>query len=92
MFWKKKGFDYNSPEFRAIDAGALMIGETMKKCASPHNKVLGYSHALSDEVLHYTYSTFTHFRIADHISMFFSSETLQGRCVWWLNVLAPIRN
>ena len=78
MFWKKKGFDYNSPEFRAIDAGALMIGETMKKYASPHSKILGYSFALSDEVLHYTYSTFTHFRIADHISMFFLQRHCKG--------------
>jgi hypothetical protein len=68
MFWKKKGIDYNSPEFRAIDAGMRMIGQTADRYHSPNEKSLGHSCPSTGELLHGIYSTSTKLLLVDHVS------------------------
>lgn len=63
MFWKKKGIDYNSPEFWAIEAGAKMIGHTGKRYLSPDMKCLSYLCPLIDGASHYIYSTSAKFSL-----------------------------
>lgn len=52
MFWKKKGINYNSPEFLAIEAGTAMVGQTVKRYRSPNQKRLSYSCPPIDGVPH----------------------------------------
>lgn len=40
MFWKKKGIDYGSPEFRAIDISTEMVAQTAKRYYSSSDKSL----------------------------------------------------
>jgi len=41
MFWKKKGIDYSSPEFWAIEVGTAMVEQTVKRYNSNNNRILG---------------------------------------------------
>ena len=38
MFWKKRGIDYSSPEFRAIEVGTAMVEQTAKRYYSSNDK------------------------------------------------------
>jgi len=41
MFWKEKGIDYSSPEFRAIEVGTAMVEQTAIRYYSSGDKSLG---------------------------------------------------
>lgn len=39
MFWKKGGFDYSSPEFRAIEVSMAVVEQTVKRYYPSNNKI-----------------------------------------------------
>jgi len=55
MFWKKKGIDYSSLEFRAIEVGTAMIEQTAKRYYPPTTKASVFDVILQTESI----TTFT---------------------------------
>lgn len=76
MFWKKKGIDYNSSEFWAIETAMEMVGQTAKRYRSPCKKSTSHLSPPVGGAPHYTCCTCTKsFVIAS--SHCFTSEILR---------------